>query len=184
MVDNTSVRSTEYLDNKVAAGALFLAGLVHLWIVPHHWEHAQAHGIFMAFAGLLEVGWGIFYFIRPTPRLRIAGILIAVGMITLWTLTRFLPVPYGHGPEEVDLAGIVSKLLEGTSAVILFAGLVRASSERRLSPRTWQSIFSVLFIALTIGLAVYEVARASEPLFPGLVSQEAADHEHGEDHEH
>ena len=179
MVDNFAVRSIRDTNTKIAATAMFIAGLIHLWIVPHHWEHAQAHGILMALAGLVEIGWGILYLIKPTSNLRIAGIFIAIGLITLWAITRFLPAPFTNQPEEVDLAGIATKLLEGISAVILIMGLIRASPEQRLNSRTWQSVLSVVFLALFMGLAVYEVARASEPLLPGLVSQEA-DHEHEE----
>jgi len=180
MLDNKDGHSMQNFNPKLAAAAMIIAGVIHLWIVPHHWEHAQAHGMLMAFAGLVEIGWGILYFIKPTSSLRIAGILIAIGLISLWVITRFLPAPFTNSPEEVDLAGIATKSLEEFSSIILILGVIRASPEQKTTSRTWQSVISVVLLALFMCLAVYEVARASEPLLPGLVSQEA-EHEHEHD---
>lgn len=32
-----------------------LAGIIHLWIIPEHWEHAPAHGLFFLGVGIAQI---------------------------------------------------------------------------------------------------------------------------------
>jgi hypothetical protein len=45
-----------------------LAGLVHLLIVPAHYAHAPAHGIFFALAGIVQIAWSVAFraVLRPS----------------------------------------------------------------------------------------------------------------------
>jgi hypothetical protein len=43
-----------------------LAGLVHLLIVPAHYAHAPAHGIFFALAGIVQITWAVAFWRRPS----------------------------------------------------------------------------------------------------------------------
>jgi hypothetical protein len=96
----------------VAAGAVALAGVVHILIVPQHYQHAPAHGLFFLIAGLIELAWAVAYSRTPSRRLLHVGIGIGSSLLVLWLLTRSLPVPFGHAAEPVDTWAIVCKLSE------------------------------------------------------------------------
>jgi hypothetical protein len=166
-----------------AAILLFLAGVIHLAIIPHHWEHAPAHGIFMGVIGVVEIIWAVAFWLKPTIRLAQVGVIISIVCITLWAITRILPAPFGHGPEEVDVSGIITKILEGITALLLISGIIQALPFRKNGYRALQIVISVLLLAVFLGLGVYEVARASEPLFPSLMASEIQEH-NGEEHQH
>jgi len=159
---------------------MLAAGIIHFVVVPHHYEHAPAHGIALGVIGGLEVIWAAAYWLRPSRRLAQAGVLLAVSMIVLWGITRVAPAPFTNAPEEVDLAGVASKLLEGISAAVLLGGLVRAGDKEEARPAVRSTIAGFLLASVMLGAVVYTAARVSQPLFPGLVSPAG----HVDDHEH
>ncbi|MBI2911843.1 MAG: hypothetical protein HYY05_06850 [Chloroflexi bacterium] len=123
VVGRASVRSWSIRQMLAAAGTFFIlgAGVLHLWAAPAHWEHAPAHGLFLALAGLVEVALGVAFLFRPSARLYRTARVFAGGLITLYAITRVLPAPFGHGPEEPDGLGLAMKLLEGLAMAALAA---------------------------------------------------------------
>jgi hypothetical protein len=174
----------------VAASAIFtiIAGIIHLTVISEHWSHTPAHSLLFIVAGLMQVAWGISFWSKPTTRLFYAGMVLNGGLITLWAITRVLPAPFGHGPEAVDAWGIGCKLVEmlGIAGLIgLTASGVTPASGRRPG---WRVVAVLLMVAFVGGWATYGVARAAEPLLPGLtVNEEEHDHsdyDHEEEDEH
>jgi hypothetical protein len=163
-----------------AAILMLIAGIIHLIIIPHHWEHAPAHGIFMGIIGIAEIIWGVAFWRKPTNLLAQVGIIIAVGCITLWGITRIFPAPFGHGPEEVDASGLITKVLEWITTFSLI-GIIQALPYPKRDYRVWRTVIAVILLAVFLGFGVYGVARASEPIFPWLTASEIQEHE---EHEH
>jgi hypothetical protein len=159
---------------------IILAGIIHLVIIPEHWDHAPAHGLFFGLVGVLQIGWGIAFWKRPSPTLYYAGFLLAGGLISLWVITRLWTAPFHPGPEPVDLAGIVCKLAELLAlfslAALAFTGTAVGQTKRLVVA----SLGLLLALSIVAGAGTYGVAIAAEPLFPGLV----ADHDHDHDHDH
>jgi hypothetical protein len=155
------------LGGKIVVFLFLLAGIIHLVIVPHHWEHAPAHGIFMAVSGMVEIAWAIVFYRRPVKAVAEAGVMIAMALIVLWIITRVFIAPFSAGPEEVDLAGVVTKLLEGASIVLLSRYLAHSWINRR-----WlaQSILSLVLLGVMVGMGTYLIAQASQPFLPGLAA--------------
>ena len=46
--------------------ATIVAGVIHLVIIPEHWEHAPAHGIFFLVVGIVQIVWGIAIWRKPS----------------------------------------------------------------------------------------------------------------------
>lgn len=147
---------------------LFIAGLIHLLITPQQWKQAPAHGIFLGMIGVVEIIWAVTFWLKPTIRTAQGGVIIAFACITLWAITRFFPAPFGHGPEEVDAGGIITKLLEGLTALLLIVGIIQALPFRKNGYRAGRIVISCFFIAIFVGFGIFGVVRASETLFPWL----------------
>lgn len=167
-----------------SAGATILAGIIHLVIVPEHWEHAPAHGLFFLIVGILQIVWGVTIWRRPSMQVYYVGAVMAGGLIVLYVLTRIFPAPFGHGPEAVAWIDIVCKFCEAigmfTLGLLIFQGMMIRSGR----PFSWRAIVIVLLLAFAGGFATYGIARAAEPLFPSLAGEEHHDdHEHEEDAE-
>jgi hypothetical protein len=168
-----------------SAAATILAGVIHLIIVPEHWGHAPAHGVFFLIVGVLQVVWGAAIWRNPTTRLYYIGAVTAGGLIVLYVLTRIFPAPFGHGPEAVAWIDIVCKLCEAlgmfTVAILIFQGIALHSGR---AP-AWRAVVAIVLLAAASGFATYGIARAAEPLFPALAGAEHTDdHEHEGDSDH
>jgi hypothetical protein len=166
---------------------MLLAGVLHLYVVRDHWDHAPAHGVFFLIAGLLQIAWSIAFLRSDTQILRRFGFVGVLVLVLLWAATRIIPAPFGHGPEEVDLPGVATKLCEVACAAAL--GLLIAASAAAQPHRTaWRPVVALAAAALVLTGLTYGVARAAEPILPGLSAEAAEHHEHdeatGAEHEH
>jgi hypothetical protein len=176
--------------NRIASLAIAAAGVIHLILAPQHFGHAPAHGIFFAVAGLAQILWAVAFLRDPNQRMYYSGLVLAGGLIALWAITRFLPAPFHHHPEAIDLGGIVCKLSE----LVGLGALLAIAAQGGILGLGKQSLARLALIAIVIaaafGAVSYTVGRAAEPLFPSLSaddhSDDAGDHdpEHGEGSEH
>jgi hypothetical protein len=172
---------------QAAVFTMLLAGVLHLYVVRDHWDHAPAHGLFFLIAGLLQIAWSIAFLRSDTQTLRRLGFVGVLVLVLLWAATRIIPAPFGHGPEEVDLPGVVTKLCEVACAAAL--GLLIAASSAVQPRRTaWRPVVALAAAALVLTGLTYGVARAAEPILPGLSAEVSEHHEHveptAEAHEH
>jgi hypothetical protein len=175
---------------QAAVLTMALAGVLHLFVVREHWAHAPAHGLFFLIAGVIEIGWSITFIRTGSEALRRLGFLGSVVLVLLWGLTRFVPAPFGHGPEAVDVAGVATKACEIACAaalgLLIAAGAASAASQpRRIA---WRPVFGLVLAAFLLTALTYGAARAAEPVLPGLSAEAVEQHEHDEpatvDHDH
>ncbi|MFN8382637.1 MAG: hypothetical protein U0V02_11885 [Anaerolineales bacterium] len=155
----------------LSAVMTILAGIIHLWVVPEHLEHAPAHGIFFLIVSIAQITWSIFVWRKPSETLYYIGALMSGWLIVLYAITRLFPPPFSDGwPEIVDLIGLVCELFEFMAMFTLLILIFRSQAQKT-------GYFIALLIAVLIVLlsfassvATYRIARASEPLFPWLSS--------------
>ena len=164
-----------------SAIATILAGIIHLWIAPEHLEHAPAHGILFLIVGIAQIVWGIAVWRRPSEKLYYVGVFMAGWLIVLYGITRLLPAPFSHGsPEAIDAIGLLCKLCEALGmfslAVLIFQGIV-LKADRFVA---WRAIAVIMLLSFVSGFATYGIARALEPLLPGL-SAPTEGHEEDQD---
>lgn len=158
-----------------------MAGVIHLWIIPEHWRHSQAHALFFLLVGVAQIVWGVAVWRQPSMRLYYIGAGMAGWLIVFYGITRWLPAPFGHGPEEINMIGIVTKVFEGLGMIALVILIFQDLNFRagRLVAR--KAIALILLISFVAGFVTYRVALAAEPIFPGLLTPEE-EHHHDETH--
>lgn len=158
-----------------------MAGVIHLWIVPEHWRHSQAHAVFFLLVGVVQIAWGVAVWRRPSTRLYYIGAGMAGWLIVLYGITRWLSAPFGHGPEEIDMIGIVTKVFEGLGMIALVILIFQDLNFRAGRLLARKAIALILLISFVAGFVTYGVALAAEPIFPGLSAPEE-EHHHDETH--
>lgn len=172
-----------------SAAMTVLAGAIHLWIVPQHWEHAPAHGLLFLIVGIAQILWGIAVWRQPSTRLYYVGVLMTGWLIVLYVITRWLPAPFGHGgPESIDTIGLFCKLCEAVGmfslVVLIFQG-VALKTGRFIA---WRTIAIIILLSFISGFITYGAALAAAPVFPQLSSEEHHHEENEpvteEDHHH
>jgi hypothetical protein len=110
---------------KLAALASFGAAIVHFAVVPTHWQEWMPAGLFFLSIALFQLIWARLVLVRTTTSVLAAGILVNVGAIALWALSRTLGAPFGpHAgePELIRAADLCALLLQ--IYVVMAAGWV------------------------------------------------------------
>jgi YtkA-like len=163
------------IETDAAAVLLSLAGALHVGVAPAHWDHSLAHGIFLLAIGLAELLWAAAFWRGPSQALRTTGALLAGGSIVLWGITRVLPAPFGHGPEEIGAIDAASKLAEALVLVIVVSTKASVRAEIRGPSRDGLRAAARIGAGVAAGLLAFAVGTAAESLTPSLA---VADHNH------
>lgn len=151
------------------ASALSLAvGVIHIGASADHASEYALYAVFFALLACAQILWGIAVYLRPEPRLLLAGAVVSLGVVALWALSRAVGLPVGPEgawrPETAGLADVLASADELLIAVLALT-LVRLAAARRAP-----------------GLAA--LRRLAPPiayclLAASLVSLAASGHEHG-----
>lgn len=119
---------------------------------------------------------------QPSTRFYYIGILMAGWLIVLYGITRWLPAPFGHGPEEINTIDLACKLCEAlgmiTLAILIFQGLLLKAGRFV----AWRTITLLVLFSFIAAFATYS---AAEPIFPSLSASVEEHHDEGtleEDH--
>lgn len=164
-----------------SAFMMVVAGLIHFVIVPEHWEHAPAHGLFFLIIGIVQVVWGIAVWRRPTLQLYYIGVLMAGWLIVLYAITRWLPAPFDYGPEAIEGIDLVCKLCEGLGMASLVILILQGPILQAGRIAVWRTILIIVLLSMIAGFLTYDVARAAAPALPWLAAPEKEYHqEHDE----
>jgi hypothetical protein len=105
------------------ASLSIMAGGIHAWVVPEHYEEYPVFGLFFALIGVAQAGWAAAVLRRPTRLLHIAGIALSAGLLALWALSRTAGVPIGPEAGEAEPA----ELLDVVAGVAELAIIVVAT---------------------------------------------------------
>jgi hypothetical protein len=169
---------------RVASVAVAFAGVVHLILAPQHFEHAPAHGLFFAVAGVAEIVWALLFLRNPSDRMYYVGIVMAGALVVIWAATRIIPAPFHGHVEPIDLGGIVCKISE-LIGIVALVSLAAGGKVVGLAKRSFAGFMAeALILAGFFGFGFYMVAHQVEPYMPFLGGQAHSEHAEGEDHTH
>lgn len=125
MASKAATRTDSRLALKLAALASFGAAIIHFAVVPTHWQEWLPSGLFFVSIALFQLIWARLVLARMTTSVLAAGIMLNVGAIALWALSRTSGAPFGpHAgePELVRAADLCALLLQ--IYVVMAAGWV------------------------------------------------------------
>ena len=125
MASKAATRTDSRLALKLAALASFGAAIIHFAVVPTHWQEWLPSGLFFVSIALFQLIWARLVLARVTTSVLAAGIMLNVGAIALWALSRTSGAPFGpHAgePELVRAADLCALLLQ--IYVVMAAGWV------------------------------------------------------------
>lgn len=112
------------------AVSLFVAGWIHLLLVPAHLEEDRLLGAGFLLAGLVQVGLAAAAAFRPSSRAAFVVIAVDATLIAVYAYAVIVGLPFARGHDEIglvvgagepiDLAGAVSKCAELAGIVLAF----------------------------------------------------------------
>jgi hypothetical protein len=107
------------------------AAVIHVWVMPEHFEEWWGYGLFFLIAAITQALYAIVILRAPTPTLLRVGIIGNVAIIALWVVTRTIGIPvFGPHAGEIEAIGaidVASKVVEVLLIVVLGVILRSAS---------------------------------------------------------
>jgi len=159
----------------IAATLLFGAALIHVAAVPPHLEEFAPFGY--AFAALAVAQFVLaFALLLAWPYARSISVLLSIGVIAVWVMSRTTGLPIGVEPwvpENVGVADVISGIFEVALVAILVFQAARQDWFGSRLGRTASSIYLALVpitgvITLVTLIAVAALAGKSSGHMAGM----------------
>ncbi len=137
-----------------------LAALIHLWVMPEHFEEWWGYGAFFLVSAAAQGLYCVALLRWPYRPLLLLGIGGNLSIITLYLLTRTVGIPF-FGPHAGEVEGIGTLDLSATAAELALTGMLGALLLRGL-PR--ERVVVVLFV---LGLAALFIGHVLHLIISG-----------------
>ena len=160
MATRTAAKTDSRLAARLAALASLGASIIHFAVVPNHWQEWTPAGVFFVSIAVFQLVWARVVLVRSTWPVLAAGVLVNLGGIALWAVSRTAGAPFGpHAgqPEVVQAADLCALLLQ--IYVVMGAGWVWHRGLRGepvpgfASAVILMGAFGVVALASTVGVA-------------------------------
>jgi hypothetical protein len=128
-------RPAPLLGLPLALVASATAAGIHAAVAPPHLREQAAYGAFFLLVAVAQLAWAAAL-PRPTPVVLRAGIVLQLGLVALWLLTRTAGLPFGLMPEPHpvgpwDLACVAWQVVAAVAAArVLRDGLAADGTAR------------------------------------------------------
>jgi hypothetical protein len=134
----------------VAAALSLLAALIHLWVMPEHFEEWWGYGTFFLVAAMAQGLYGLALLRWSWQPLLLLGVGGNLAVIVLYGITRTVGIPF-FGPHVGEVEGVgVADLFATTSELALVVALLGVLL--RGLPR--EKLVVALFVLALVGLLV------------------------------
>lgn len=145
-----------------AAAFSLLAALIHLWVIPEHFEEWWGYGVFFLVSAVTQGVYSAALLRWPRRPLLLLGIGGSVSIIVLYLLTRTVGIPF-FGPHAGEVEGVgPADLFATTSELALVVALLGVLL--RALPR--ERVVVVLFVLALVGLLVGHLLHLMLSLTP------------------
>jgi hypothetical protein len=89
----------------MVAALSLVAGLLHLWVMPEHFEEWWGYGVFFLVAAVAQVVYVPLLLRWPNQIVLLLGITGNSAIVLLYLLTRVVGIPL-FGPEAGEVEGV------------------------------------------------------------------------------
>ena len=126
----------QYFDRRwqyAAAVFSMLAGWIHVFFAPEHFEEWVGYGIFFAVASACQMLFSLTVVTNTPPRRELlwAGILGNIALIALWGVTRTCGIPFfGPSAGEVETVGLLDLIAQIAELALITCLIILLRSRR------------------------------------------------------
>lgn len=135
---------------------LAAAGLAHLSVTPAHFGEWWLSGVLFLLSTLLQLGLAAALLLRPSRAAVATAVVVCVGLIATWALSRTSGLPFGPDSGSPEAIGALDVLTTAIEVAFVAAGLAAMAPAGARLPRSQtacQSVGVALGILLTVAFA-------------------------------
>lgn len=174
----------------LAAGLSFGAAAIHFAVIGEHFAEYPPYGVAFTALAWFQVGWAVLYIVRRSRGLAALAIVVNVGALIVWAVSRVVGLPIGPEPAEIEPIGPLDLLAGGLELTLIgiLGWNIAASSDRirpSLSPSSavvyvGSAILAVVVLTstafATTGGSSHSEAAHTAPIASGDASADAHSH--------
>ena len=135
----------------VAAALSLFAALIHLWVMPEHFEEWWGYGTFFLVAAMAQGLYGLALLRWSWQPLLLLGIGGNLAVIALYSITRTVGIPF-FGPHVGEVEGVgVADLFATTSELALVGALLGVVLRGLPRERVVVALFVLALVGLLVG---------------------------------
>ncbi|MES9541054.1 MULTISPECIES: hypothetical protein [unclassified Actinomadura] len=121
---------SQALYRRYAAIGSFVAALVHYAVVPEHLDEWWAQGVFFSAIGMFQLIWAVLVYTGDERPMLLSGLLVNLGALTLWAVTRTAGLPFGPEAGEAEAVGVLDVISVVIEVAVVAAILVALFGRR------------------------------------------------------
>ena len=147
----------------IAAAMSFGAATIHFAAVQPHLEEFVPYAIAFGALGVGQLGLG-FALLRGWPLAQAASVVLSIGVLGVWVLSRTVGLPWGPEPwvpEAIGSPDVISSVFEAAIAGLLVAGPLYRRPSRATLERVARSIHVALVPISGIVVVITLIAVAA-----------------------
>jgi hypothetical protein len=109
------------------------AAVVHLSVAPHHFDEYWLFGALFVASAVLQLAWApLIWRRRADRRLLLAGVVMQLGIVVVWVVSRTTGLPIGPEPWDPESIGALDAACSFDEVLIaVLAGVAVWSARRR-----------------------------------------------------
>jgi hypothetical protein len=110
------------------------AAVIHFAVTPEHFEEYVLFGVFFVALAAFQLVWGVWMPQRPSPGVLWIGLLVNLGVIAIWVVSRTSGLPIGPEAGEAEEIGPLDALATASEALIVLGSAWLLTRSRRTAP--------------------------------------------------
>lgn len=96
-----------------------VAAVIHFAVTPEHFEEYVLFGVFFVVLAAFQLVWGVVMPQRPSPWVLWVGLLVNLGVIVIWVVSRTAGLPIGPEAGEAEEIGVLDGVSTAAEALIV-----------------------------------------------------------------
>jgi hypothetical protein len=105
-------------------GLAWSSGLIHVQAAVDHLDESKLYALLFIVLAVAQVGWGIALYRSSRPGLLMAGVIVSLGVLGVWILSRTSGLPIGPAPGSPEEVGVLDALASADEiALVCLAAL-------------------------------------------------------------
>ena len=132
------------------AALSLIAALIHLWVMPEHFDEWWGYGTFFLVCAVAQAIYAPLLLVRPNRTIILLGIAGNSAIVLLYLCTRVVGIPI-FGPEvwEVEGVGIIDLCATSSEAamVVALGALLSTGTVRVRATLIGILLLTALFVA-------------------------------------